>query len=439
MRERGKGDTGFCFAIAVRIAVVAIGVVIGAVLASGCQSTTALRAWWADESATPAVVPITLAQGDVSPADTERLQAMIDEFGRANEAITVTLRAEDNYSTLLTRGTLPDADLIQVDAFLLPDLVEQNMVQPLPPSFLQDGLVRRDDFYLTLLDAFTLNGNLYCLPYEFRTLALVYNRALFDESGLAYPNAEWAWTEFRAAATAITETTNEFYSTYGLALTADASRWLPFLYQNGGGLLASDRQTTMLDSPDALEAMNFYLDLIADGAATTNTTFLSSWSGEAFGTGRIGMVIEGNWIVPYLASEFPDIDYGIVPLPTGSAGPATVAFSTCYALSAQTKNLTAALTFLRDLNSPSAMRILNQDSASAPARLSLQGEWLQQNQQMTPFLTAVDVARPWRFRSNFQLVIDSINSNMQRAIDAEIPAEEILRVAAELSSNPTSR
>lgn len=414
--------------------------VLGIAMLGGCQSVSAVRSWLQNEPTAPPIVSLTLLQADSGGASTQQIQSVIDEFGRVNETITVTLRVEENYPSLLTReANVLGADIIQIDSFLLPDLVEQNVIQPLPPSFLQDGLVRRDDFYSTLLNAYTLNENLYCLPHEFRTLALVYNRSLFDEAGIGYPSDDWTWSDFSAAATAISESTNIFFTTYGLALNADASRWLPFLYQNGGGLLATDGQTTLIESPEALAAMNFYLELITEGIAATNSTFLSSWSGEAFGTGRVGMVIEGNWIVPYLDAEFSEIDYGVAPLPAGSAGSATVAFSTCYALSAQTENLTQSLTFLRHLNSPASMRMLNQESVSAPARLSLQSEWLQQDERMAPFLSAVEYARPWRFQSNYQLVIDSISSNMQRAIEAEIPAEEILRVAAELSSNPSTR
>lgn len=413
--------------------------VMWVVLGSGCRSVSTLRAWWGNEPTDNAIVPLTLVQGSSIDAGSQPIESIIDDFGQINDAITVTLRIEDNYSTFLTRDNFADADLVQIDSFLLPDLIAQNVVQPLPPSFLQDGLTRLDDFYPALRNAFTVNGNLYCLPYEFRTLALVYNKALFDEAQIDYPNAEWTWTDFSAAATAISESTNVFYTTYGLALSADASRWLPFLYQNGGGLLASDRQTTVIDSPEAIEAMTFYLGFIEEGIAATNSTFLSGWSGEAFATGRVGMVIEGNWIVPYLESEFPDLDFGIAPLPAGRAGLATVTFSSCYAVAAQTENLPEALTFLRHLNSPAAMRTLDQGNASAPSRLSLQSEWLQQNGQMSLFLTAIEYARPWRFKPDYQLVIDSISSNMQRAIEAEIPAEEILRVANELSNQPATR
>jgi len=404
---------------------------------TGCQSFSAVTEWWSNDQPKVDVISLTLLQS--KPVDDEaatQLQAVINEFNLVNEAITVTLRYENQYGDLLARSTLSeiDHDLLLIDSFHLPDLAVANAIQPLPPSFTQSSQLRLDDFYPSLLDAFTLNGELYCLPNEFRTLAMVYNKALFDEAGIAYPREGWTWTEFRAAAEAIADTKNDFYTTYGFVLSTDASRWLPFLYQNGGGLLAADRKTSIINSDAALSAMNFYFGLFEDGFAAPTSTFLSSWSGQAFGGGRVGMIVEGNWIQPYLDMEYPQLEYGIVALPIGSAGPATIAFSSCYALSGQTENLSEAITLLRYLSTPTTMRRLNEGNVAAPPRLSLQSEWVQQNESLLPFLTGGEYARPWRFVPNYQIVIDSISSNMKRVLAVEIPTEEVLRVAEELSN-----
>ena len=49
-----------------------------------------------------------------------------------------------------------------------------------------------------LRDAATFEGKVLGVP-ALINLAVVYNKTLFDEAGLEYPNADWTWDDFRAA------------------------------------------------------------------------------------------------------------------------------------------------------------------------------------------------------------------------------------------------
>ncbi len=52
-----------------------------------------------------------------------------------------------------------------------------------------------------------------------------------------------------------------------------------------------------LDTPEAQEAMDFYVNLVLDGVAAQPSDLDSGWPGEAFGKGQAAMAFEGNWIV----------------------------------------------------------------------------------------------------------------------------------------------
>lgn len=332
-------------------------------------------------------------------------------------------------------GEVP-ADLFYVDSYTLPDLVAGGAVLPISSVISDTELAALTaDFYPQLLDAFSNNGELYCLPHTFNTLALIYNRTLFDQAGQPYPTGNWGWNEMVAAAQAVVDLDITFYTTYGLVLNGDASRWLPFLYAAGGQLVSDDGRAMTIDSPVALDSLNAYLNLLLDGLALRPATLSSSWNGEAFAKGRTGMTVEGNWIVPYLREAYPDFSFGVAPLPRGAAGPATLFFSGCYAISAHAENPTAALEVALHLTSPDTLRTWSAELSAAPARMSLRETWLAQHPEMAPFVDGLAYARPWQFPPGMHAAIDALNGGMVQALNGDIPPEEVLRVADVIGSD----
>lgn len=305
-------------------------------------------------------------------------------------------------------------DLVLVDSFAFPDLAAAGLLLPAGAR-----LGPADDFYPTLADAFVWRGERYCLPREARTLALVYNRAQFAKAGLKPPRT---WPEMRAAAAALTDLNT---GSFGLILAPDLSRWLPFLYQAGGAVVDSNGQV-VLDSPAAAAAIDFPLSIFRDNFAGQPAESNSSWAGEVIGKGKGGMVIEGNWVVPYLAAEFPRLDYGVAPLPDGPGGGGTVAFTTCYAIPARSRNPDDAFALANYLTSPQVQREWPADGAWMPSRISLRDEWLAAFPQLAPFLTGLDEARVWQFPPGYSVFLESFNRGMLQLLAADVETPDFL-------------
>ena len=80
-----------------------------------------------------------------------------------------------------------------------------------------DQLANPEDFYPSMRrEAFTIDGTFYCPPKDFSTLALEYNKDMFDAAGVAYPTNDWTWTT-RAAAEQLTDA--DAAGTYGMVLS----------------------------------------------------------------------------------------------------------------------------------------------------------------------------------------------------------------------------
>ncbi|MEM7127356.1 MAG: sugar ABC transporter substrate-binding protein [Chloroflexota bacterium] len=358
-------------------------------------------------------------------------EILLDEFNQQQTRIDATIKWLPDYErtvqSMLAGEDSPD--LLLVDLFSLPELVEQNLLEPLQGSEL-DMLSQalRIDLFPELVAAFTVDEYLYCIPREFTTLVTIYHKGLFDVAAVPYPHSDWNWAAFQSAARQITESPNEYYSTFGVALNPDISRWLPFLYQAGGTLFTQDPQRMAIDSSAGLTALDFYLGLHLEGYAVVSEETGSVWTGEALGKERVGMIIEGSWALSYLDEEFPSVEYGIAPLPRGGSGRSTVLFGHCIAISAQSQNQREALTLLEYLSSVDVQTRWQVESNLLPARMSLQRQMEQLDPRLASFYAGADYAVPWRLPIGFERFVDAVNTSMKQVLDAEITTEEVLRV-----------
>lgn len=387
----------------------------------------------AEQPAAPGVINLQLMGWASSDAENVRLQEVVDGWNAANPDIQVTLNLVPDYDTKLQTSLAGGAppDIFYVDSFRLPDLAAANALLPIG-----DQMTDVDDFYPSLREAFTVDGVFYCPPKDFSTLALEYNTDLFDAAGLAYPTPDWTWDDLRAAAEALTD---KDAGIVGFAINPDFARWIAFLYQAGGEVTTPDFSAMTLSSPEALKAMEFYVGLVRDGFAAPASDLDSGWPGEAFGKARAAMTMEGNWIVPYLKDQFPDLKYGVTELPAGPAGKATMAFTVCYGVAANGRNTEAATKVVDYLTGPVGMKAWTDLGLAMPTRQSLRDGWLAMYPELEPFLNGAEYARKWQFRPGFADVLDTINSGLQEAFSGLKTPQQVLDEAQSVGEQVLAR
>ncbi len=382
----------------------------------------------APAAATGAATQLVLMGWSSSPAENERLQQMVDTYNAANPGTKWILSQVPDYDTKLqvslAGGSPPDA--FYVDAFKFFDLQGANALNDG-----NDTIENPDGFVANLRNAFVANGQFYCPPKDFSTLALEYNTAMFDAAGLEYPTADWTWQDLKDAAAALT---NKDAGVYGMVITPDMARWLAFLYQAGGSVYNADATQMTINSPEALEAMNFYAGLIKDGYAAQPSDVSTGWPGEAFGQGKAAMVIEGNWIMSYLKDQFPDLKFGVVELPAGPAQKATMSFTVCYAAPAAGKNLAESWKMINYLTGNEGMAAWTGLGLAMPTRTDLQAPWLEKYPEQTAFMNGATYSYPWQFVSGFQAVLDVMNSGLQQVFAGMATSEQVLAEAEQVGN-----
>ncbi|MCE7987310.1 MAG: sugar ABC transporter substrate-binding protein [Caldilinea sp. CFX5] len=401
-------------------------------LTTGCErpALPALPQWlpqlWGAPP-TPTPVPITtelrLATWPASSAIDTYFQQRVAAYQERAPGTQITLQVLPDYGTRLRTLLENEAppDVVRLNAFLLPDLVERGLLAPLPAA-----LSEQADLPPLLQQMSEVDGTPYCLPHAADTLALLYNRAYFDAAQLAYPTADWTWETLRTTAEQLTDVNT---GRYGLVLPADFSRWLPFLYGAGGTVTDSTAISMTINSPAGLTALEFYSNLVLDGMAATPVGLGNAWAGEAFAQEHAAMSLEGNWMIPYLAETAPTLTYGVAPLPVGPTGQATLAFVNCYAISAGAADRTAAVALIEFLTDDESQRQWFALTAALPARAVLLPDWTLAYPAQAAFGQGLAYSYPWQLPPNFQPVVDGMNDGIQRIFGGFALADTVLAEA----------
>jgi multiple sugar transport system substrate-binding protein len=158
----------------------------------------------------------------------------------------------------------------------------------------------------------TAGGKVIGIPALVDNLALIYNKKLFDQAGVAYPTDEWSWDDFRAAAKKLTNPATKTYgSAYSVSGSEDTTWHLwPLLWQHGGKILDGTKPAFNSDAGVAA------LETLRQIAVDDKSMYLDQTDekyGPLFNSGRVAMMLSGPWSL--LEIKEAKLDYGVVNLP----------------------------------------------------------------------------------------------------------------------------
>jgi multiple sugar transport system substrate-binding protein len=213
-------------------------------------------------------------------------------------------------------------DVIYVDDSLMTALGRVGQLMPLDPYMEQAG-VTREEFLPALLEIFTFNDQTYALPKDWGTLGLVYLPDAFAQAGIPEPTGDWTWTELREAANTIAQNTE--YE--GFCQGADWARFAPWAFSHGASFTNEDNTQATLNDPGVTQAANIIAEMRQEGSLVTPADVGAGWCGQAIGQELVGMTLEGGWMVNFMRTDYPDVEWRAVPVPAGPAGEASIIFT----------------------------------------------------------------------------------------------------------------
>ncbi len=292
-----------------------------------------------------------------SPEEAVSHKLVADAFMKVHPEIKVETWNEpwDNYFTKIQAlWASGDSKAVPDIAFLwpTPKYAAEGVLENLD-SYIQKSGYNLDDYWPGLLESAKYNGSVYGLPRDIESNILYYNKELFDKAGLKYPDANWTWDDFLAAAEKLTVKDASGKTTqYALAMENNG-KYDKWVNQNGGAILDDMRNPSKcaLADPKSVEAVAFFADLLAKGYAMRDAD-INQAGGDAgaFQSGQAAMIIQNTSRVSAFNTAKMNYDVAVVPIPKGGKryNPAGGA---AWVMSAKSDNKDAAWVFLSWLQS----------------------------------------------------------------------------------------
>lgn len=201
-----------------------------------------------------------------------------------------------------------------------PTFIESNVLQDVGPVLTANTDYNLSDFADSAMGLWRKDDALYGVPFSTSPFVVFYNADLFAAAGLDNPSelaarGEWTWEAVRESAAQLADASNGRYGFESMDGQGYDSRvWdtlVPLIRAYGGDVWDGDSCT--LDSPEAVQAVELYHDMIfADQSAVP--------------PGEMGDFFNGQSAMTYTqisrASKLDEADFewGIAPMPSGPAG-----------------------------------------------------------------------------------------------------------------------
>ena len=305
------------------------------------------------------------------PAEIKNQQAIVDAFTAANPTVTVNVTVSDwepywdKLQTGLAGGAAPD--VFAMDGPLGPDYQTRDVLLDLTPY------IEGESYDLGQLDAnavkdfTTADGAQFGLPRDLNVIALYFNKKMFDEASIPYPDGTWDWAKLVDVAHKLTKDANgdgqpDQWGVY-TETTDMENAWSSLVWQAGGDILSSDGTKSALDTDQAAQGLQFLQDLIWKEKVLPDPALFAE-TGDPFEAGKAAMEINGSWLVP--TDEAAGLEFGIAPLPKGPMAQATSVNPTGAVIYKGTKSPDAAWALVKYLASPEAQTKIMALKASVP-------------------------------------------------------------------------
>lgn len=227
---------------------------------------------------------------------------------------------DDKIQLLLAADSAPDVILIQDEPFpayasygKFIDMTDWAYSDAVPVDW-------DNDFWPTAAESFVHKGRVLAAPIWGGNVLVYYNRTMFRELGVAFPDDDWTFDEFIAKARELTRDLDGDgrIDTFGFSQPG----WiyfLPWTWGFGASYLDETHTRWAFTGPEAVEATRFLQGLRHHYRVAPSVQEIpSAQEGAMFMTGRIGMMVSGPWNSPGLVTA--DIDFDVAHIPYGPTG-----------------------------------------------------------------------------------------------------------------------
>lgn len=415
-------------------------------LARACVAAAALAVVGCTHSSTKKSLTVSVNAG----VEGEALKIAAREWGQATG--TQVEIVELPYANLFEKELLDlksrtgAYDVVMMDDPWFPQFAQGGQLTELDPLYAKAGQKGPDaDFIKSTLDVCRnpwATGSYYALPYVGNSQLFFYRQDLFQKYGLAKPAT---WDDVLSAAKKIGAGEKMFgyvmRAAPGNAVVAD---YMPLLWAFGGDIFSPDGKTAVVDSPDAVAALKFMLELgkvTPPGYTGFNADEVSAHILQSTAAMSINWPA---WIAPMddpAKSKVVD-KVGFATIPSGKHPGQPELGAWLVAIPAGSHHVDAAFEFLRWATTPERMKIAAL-RGNPPTRESVfdDPELLKKFRAFPIQKASLQAARPRPRTPDWNEVENAFGIYLSKANAGSLSPEEAMKKAREeiqaiISRNP---
>ncbi len=335
---------------------------------------------------------------------------------------------------ILTSFLAPEAsyDVIIVDNPWMVEFARAGYLEPLDARIAATEGYDYGDFVGPLRAIGEVDGRIWGVPYYNYALGLIVRQDVFDRAGLAVPS------DLEDYVATVRRLTGDGF--YGAAMQPQRGykifeEWKNWLYAAGGDLF-DDEGRVILDSPEAIRALELYIETHREAAPPNSLNWGFDEALRLMAAGKAATMLSYNWMLPTLNN--PEGPAGalagrfqLYEVPGGKA----VLGAWHWAIPHNTPHKDAAWTFVSWITSKAVdkERVI---MGGAPVRVSVMTDpevWEKGygERYYRTVLAILEDAEPLAVGERAEEIIEIVGTELNAAVAGEKSAEQALRDAAD--------
>ncbi len=259
-------------------------------------------------------------------ARVDAMNELIVQFEEANPDIKVIHNSDIPYDQFRDKiaASAPanvGPDVVTLFYGWVPAWVEAGYLVPLPEEAFPAEIIETE--FSPMVANSKFQGQYWTVPTAVRTLALFWNKDLFEAASLDPETPPSNLVEFLDYAKQLTQYDDEgniIIEGFPPAMAGQAHHWFRevLVRQYGGVPYREDNRTVTWNSEEGCAAFTWLTDLEVVHKTGSNDLFEDAT--QAFLQGKSALHIDGSFRLGTIAKNAPNLNFGVTELPVGSGG-----------------------------------------------------------------------------------------------------------------------
>ncbi|MGP3223765.1 ABC transporter substrate-binding protein [Serratia nevei] len=326
-------------------------------------------------------------------------QEIAKRFEQANPDIKIEIELTPSaqyfvkLDSAAAAGVAPDIFWINMPYFV--QYAKNGIMEPLAP-YIKDSGLKLDDVVASSVKAYQYDGQQMAIPRDVDSIAVWYNKKLFDQAGVSYPTSDWSWDDLKNKATALKSGLKGAAFPLVMDLSIDGQdSYMNLLFQNGNHIVPKDGQPTDIANDKSIWVYQQLQGMMKDGLMPSAQQMSEVKTENIFQSNRAAMVYAGSWLAaPFANNPLINDHIGVVMMPKIERQ-SGVAHSLAFAMSAKSAHKQAAWKYIAFMSSEASQAELAK--VVIPANKTAAKVWAQQIQKVdvSPYIQTLEVTQAY--------------------------------------------